>query len=131
MDGVFEVFLGGETRHLKFNNFAHVEIAKQLFGNQNKLAVSPMDVLDKMEEIAQENTMLLMKILVYAGCVGKEYEEGFTAATKQQDVGKWIAEADQESLIGIWDCFLEAMGVGSLRDLEIEMATGEEAEKKS
>ena len=110
MQGTIEVNIGGAKRTLRFNNYAHFELSKQLF-QAGHFAVTPNDVLDKLHEIASDNVMLLMKALIYSGIIGNDYEVGFTKSVTIQEVGKWVADVNESELMGIWDTFLDAMGV--------------------
>lgn len=109
MQGVVEIKLGGVTRTLRFNNFAHTELSKILY-ESGHLVSNPEELLDKLQDMASQNVMLLMKALVYAGTIGNDYVIGFKASTTQDEVGKWMAEVDEVELIGVWETFLNAMG---------------------
>ena len=110
MQGVIEINIGGAKRTLRFNNYSHFELSKQLF-QAGHLSVTTNDVLDRLHEMASENVMLLMKALIYSGIIGNDYEVGFTKTVTIQEVGKWVAEVNESELVGIWDTFLDAMGV--------------------
>ena len=121
----FMVNIGGVEKCLRFNNFATIEIAKLLFDGKIYTA-NPNEVLDKLEEIGNTNSLLLMKYLVYGGVLGHDYETGFKATVTQEEVGKWIANINENDLIGIWDHFLESFGVGLGEDESLSsMPTGE------
>ena len=125
--------LGGSTRCLRFNNFAVIEIAKLLFDGKVYTA-NPNEVLQRLEEIGADNSMLLMKYLVYGGILGNDYEVGFKATVTPQDVGKWLGSVSDDQLIGIWECFLNSMGADIAEDETLsrmpESESGLESEKK-
>lgn len=130
MAKVHEVKIGGETKSLRFNNYAHIELSKALFESGHYVS-SPSELIDKLYEMSMNNTALLIKAIVYAGIVGYDYEVGFKVSMTQQQVGELIGSIDQTELEGLWDVFLEAMGV-NLGDLvsRNEVVEAEETEKK-
>lgn len=111
----FRINLGGVERCLRFNNFATIEIAKLLFDGKIYTA-NPNEVLDRLENIGNENSLLLMKYLIYGGILGYDYEKGFRATITQEEVGSWIANITEADLLGIWDYFLDSFGVGITED---------------
>ena len=116
MDKAFKVNIGGELRSLKFNNFAQLEIAKILF-KDDPMSSNPAEVVNKLYQIADKNIMLLMKVLVYAGIIGNDYEKGFDSDVTQEMVGEWISNANLANLVGVWETFLNWMGEGIPDDL--------------
>lgn len=129
MNEPFKVNIGGELRSLKFNNFAQLEIAKILF-KEDPMSSNPAEVVNKLYEIADKNIMLLMKVLVYAGIIGNDYEKGFDSDVSQEMVGEWISKANLANLVGVWETFLNWMGEGIPDDL-MEVPTGNgEGQKK-
>jgi len=133
MIGSFEVELGGKTRRLQFNNYAHAELSKLIF-QRGFVAKNPADLVDRLSEMAEENIALLVKAILYAGIIGYDYQQGFTKSITQQEIGVLVGEVDSETLEKMWDVFLDAMGV-NLKDLvsRHEIVEGEEEsiEKKS
>jgi hypothetical protein len=129
MNEPFKVNIGGELRSLKFNNFAQLEIAKILF-KEDPMSSNPAEVVNKLYEISDKNIMLLMKVLVYAGIIGNDYEKGFDSDVSQEMVGEWISNANLANLVGVWETFLNWMGEGIPDDL-MEVPTGDgEGQKK-
>lgn len=123
----FRINLGGVERCLRFNNFATIEIAKLLFDGKIYTA-NPNEVLDRLEAIGNENSLLLMKYLIYGGVLGYDYETGFKATISQEEVGKWIANISENDLVGIWDHFLESFGVGVTEDESLSAINVSESE---
>ena len=131
MQGVFELEIGGAKRTLRFNNYAHTELSKTLF-EAGHLVSSPDELLAKLEQLASINVMLLMKALIYAGIIGNDYLIGFKPSVTIQEVGEWMADADEGQLIGVWDTFLSAMGTDVSKAFEyLKKATEGEGEKKN
>lgn len=129
VDGVIDIELGGAKRTLRFNNFAHVEIAKALFQN-GSMTATPNELLNRLHEIANDNIMLLMKILVYGGIAGNDYLTGFKVSVTQQEVGEMLSKCDDSELIGVWEVFLEAMGMTLPKQEGEEVEEGLEEKKK-
>lgn len=103
------ILVGDVEKHLRFNNFAHVELSKALFENGH-LVIGPEELIDKLSEMAKANVMLLAKALIYAGMIGYDYEVGFKATVTQEEVGKIVADINDVELEKVWNTFLSAMG---------------------
>lgn len=131
MEKEFKVDIGGELRTLEFNNFSSMEIARILF-KDDPMSSNPYEVMQKLGVIAENNIMLLLKVLVYAGIVGYDYKNKWETNVTQEEVGEWVAVGNLSQLVGIWKIFLEWAG----NDIPKEMFEGGEGreegtEKKS
>jgi hypothetical protein len=115
MNHIIYINLGGVERCLRFNNFAIIEISKMVF-ESGYLSANPNDFLDKLQEIADMNTFLLMKILIYGGIVGNDYIVGFKPSITSDEVGELVANVDEKELVGIWDTFVKSMGIDIFQD---------------
>jgi hypothetical protein len=78
--------------------------------------LNPNDVVLKLQEIGSNNSLLLMKYLIYGGILGYDYEVGFKATVTPLDVGKWMGSMNDSNLIEVWDCFLKSQGFGLQED---------------
>lgn len=105
MNGIIEVEILGQKRVLVFNNYARVEISKIL-------GVDPASILDSIQNIINENYLLLIKTLVYAGHVGDCYRRQDTTDLTRDQVAQWIGDAAEEDLYHIFDAFMKAEGFG-------------------
>jgi hypothetical protein len=105
-----KVTIGGKELNLKFNNFAHIELAKLLFPEKH-LIYNPNDVVDKLSEISEANPLLLMKYLIYAGVAGYDMETGFAVTVSHREIGELLGKSHFNETISVWDEFLKAMGL--------------------
>src|SRR5690554_5529189 len=105
MTGIIEIEVLGQKRSLRFNNFAKVEISKAISLDATK-------ILDHIQEMAKENHLLLLKLIVWAGHCGDCYRRQDTTDLSKEDIGDWVATASDEVLHGVFSAFLESEGVG-------------------
>ena len=101
-----ELEILGERRLLVFNNYARVEIAKHIDS-----PADPVTFLQSIERIHNTNSLLLLKILVYAGHCGDCYRRQSVTDLTMDQVGDWIGEANDDALYQVFNTFLEAEGV--------------------
>ena len=124
-----KVTIGGKELKLKFNNFAHIELAKLLFPDKH-LIYNPNDVVDRLSEISESNPLLLMKYLIYAGVAGHDMETGFTVNITHGEIGELLGRSEFNETIAVWDEFLKAMGLKESEGLTDLMEQGEETGQK-
>jgi hypothetical protein len=126
-----QVTIGGKELRLKFNNFAHIELAKLLFPDKH-LIYNPNDVVERLNEIGESNPLLLMKYLIYAGVAGNDLETGFSVGISHTEIGELLGKSEFNETIKVWDEFLKAMGLNALEGVEdVPEPDMEGSEKKS
>lgn len=127
MTGTYQIKIGDKEKTLRFNNYAHSELAKSLF-TEGHYITSPTQLVERLLEISKENPALLMKCIVYAGLVGHDYEVGFAKTVTQQEVGVWIADINNTDLEQVWNVFMQAMGADLKEAVEEDEDKEEEEE---
>ena len=105
MTGIIEVEILGVKRPLVFNNYARVELSKHF-------SIDPVEVLDSIQKVNEENHLLLLKLLVWAGHCGDCYRRQDTTELTYEDIGNWLGDASEDVLYGIFKTFLDAEGLG-------------------
>lgn len=115
MTGIIEVEILGVKRPLVFNNYARVELSKHF-------SIDPVDVLSEVQRINNENHLLLLKILVWAGHCGDCYRRQDVTDLTREQIGEWLGDASEDVLYEIFQTFLEAEGYG-LSDDDVKKKT--------
>lgn len=108
MTGYIEIELGGQTRRLKFNNYAMLKLPELGFAD---LAVD-------LKEVTTANIVKVLpviSILIYAGIIGQDYIDGNPMSVTQDEVTRWVADDFDFDLIEpIMTCFQESKAYGNL-----------------
>lgn len=124
------VKIQGEELTLLFNMYAKQELYKLLY--ENPFANPEMgELLDKINEVLNENQMIFYRSLIYAGLCGYDYSQGKLKPSKSiQEVSEMVGNisADEMSdfFYGIWNTFFDSIGM----NLENLAEAGAETEKK-
>lgn len=122
--GVIYITLGGVKQRLWFNNFANDEL-RRYFAKSGEV-LSDTDLIKRIAQKWEENYLLFMKNMVYAGILGDSYVKGDVVRISKEEIGEMIATANPEELYGVWKVFLDAQGAG----LTPEEGDGEDGEKE-
>ena len=134
MTNPIKIELGGKERIIRFNQYANIELYKLLF--ENGFASPDMSLLlDKCNEMINQNHMLFYKALIYSGIVGNDYASNlFKPTATIEEVGEWVGQMSQEELtdffMKVWNTFFEEMGVNLERLKELDAEEDTTAEKK-
>lgn len=123
-----EIKIGEETRFLRFNQYANIELYKLLFNDP--FANPDMgELLEKANQMIKDNHMLFYKAVIYSGIVGYDYaSEMWQPSVTLQEVGEAVGNMTPNDLhdffIAVWNNWFDAMGVN------LEEIKGSEPEKK-
>lgn len=109
MTGILDINLGGKIHRLRFNNFSRMEIAKRLVKGDG--LPHPESFIKAVDEMASDNHLLLMKIIIYAGICGESYIKSDKPALTIEEIGEIVATEDAETLFKAWRAFLDAEGI--------------------
>lgn len=112
MNGHVEVEIGGVKRVLMFNNFAREEVSKQLGIDD----VNPEILLGAIQKLSEQNHLLLLKILVFAGHCGYCYRVQNHTELTMSDIGAWVADVGNDEMLRVWHVFLQSEGFGLPED---------------
>lgn len=115
MNGIHHITLNGKEYRIRFNNYARAELRK-FFMKEGEVSLTETQLTERIVEKWQENEVLLLKIIVYAGIVGDSLVTGFESKLSQNEVGEYIGEADNDELFKIWRIFLDAQGLNVEKD---------------
>ena len=132
MHGRIEVVLEGQKVQLWFNNYSKVELGKQILEGEGKFTPKPDELLivKKVNEMAQENYLLLLRAILYAGIIGYAYGTDTAPRYDRKKISEIIAEIDSTTVYAIWTTFLQAYGFDTFLDKGEEENDDEEGEKK-
>ena len=120
-----------EELTLLFNMYAKQELYKCLF--ENPFANPEMgELLDKINEVLNENQMLFYRSLIYAGLCGYDFSRGKLKPSKSiaevsEMVGEISPDEMSEFFYGIWQTFFDTIGMNLEKLTE---AIGEGEKKK-
>ena len=113
MHGKIEFTLKGEKLPLWFNNFSKIELGKSLLPSVDGYPSKPEEgkLIKIIQKRVAENHLFLLCDIVHAGLIGHAYATNTGIRYSRAEVGGLIAEADEGELYGVWQTFLEAMGM--------------------
>ena len=123
MNGIIEITLKGEKVRLKFNNYAREELAKY-FVPKDKIGLSQSELQEEIVNKWNDNKLLLMKNIVYAGIVGQAYIHDNTTPYTMDEIGEYIADAPYEEIFPIWETFLKSS------EISVSKEDAEDVKKK-
>lgn len=123
MNGIIEITLKGEKVRLKFNNYAREELAKY-FVPKDKIGLSQAELQEEIVNKWNDNKLLLMKNIVYAGIVGQAYIHDNTTPYTMDEIGEYIADAPYEEIFPIWETFLKSS------EISVSKEDAEDVKKK-
>lgn len=106
-----ELEILGERRLLVFNNYARVEIAKHIQTDASEDLPEPVAFLSAIQRLNDQNSLLLFKVLVYAGHCGDCYRKQNVTDLTMEQIGEWIADATNENLYDVFKVFMDAEGM--------------------
>lgn len=107
MHGIAEITIKGKKEQLKFNNFSTAELEKY-FIPQGGGDLTQFDLNVAIAERWEQNPMLLMKNLVWAGLVGHYYvKQDFCPYTKEE-IAEFVANGSKEELLPIFQIWFKA-----------------------
>lgn len=132
MNGRIILEVNGKEVILWFNNYSKVEIGKSLLLSVNGFDPRPEEekLIKAIDEMAKDNYLKLIKVLINAGVIGYAYGTDSTPALKSKDIAEFIATAESAEIYNIWRCFLQAYGFDLLFDEEAEGKLTEDEKKK-
>ncbi|MFB6456482.1 hypothetical protein ACE38W_14510 [Chitinophaga sp. Hz27] len=107
MNGKISITLGGELRHLWFNNYSRGEV-KNLYG------IDPSEIGKAFFEKAQANPFRAFEDLLWMGFIGYYYGSRQEMPYSKQQIAEWVAEADNDELVRVWNLWTEWSGVREL-----------------
>lgn len=103
--GLTTVNIGGEIRTLSFkNNF--------IFLLGKFLKVDPAEITKPIMDIAEQNEIRAMTIIVYVGlCAYQERQGNYQHGITLQQCAEWVDDADETESVTIWKAFFDILGV--------------------
>lgn len=107
-----ELEILGERRLLVFNNYARVEISKHIRTDIDEDLPEPVAFLKAIQRINDENNLLLLKVLVYAGHCGDCYRRQNKTDITMEQIGEWIGDASNNDMYSVFRTFMDAEGMG-------------------
>lgn len=119
MNGILSIELNGKTYRCRFNNFSN-SVLEKYFMPEGKIALSGDELNAIIIKKWEENSVLLIRNLVYAGIVGDSLIENDEPALTKKEVGEFIANAHPDELFAIWQEFLDSTGSNLEADKEAE-----------
>lgn len=133
MNGKIIIQIEGKDIRLWFNNYTKIEIANKLLPMVKGMPPRPEEelLIEAINKVAQENYMLLLKIIVNAGVKGQAYATDKPLQITPEKVSVYIAEASNDDIYTIWVTFLQAFGFDLLlNDKDADKSEDHEKKKK-
>lgn len=116
--------LQGTDYYWHFNNYALLELGKVL-------EVSPEKAHAEVMKVAQDDVMMGLAVVVYAGVVGYHKSQfNLKHGITIQTITEIMAVVDAEQFTPVWETFKKAMGITEFLETLPEPKTTKEKKKK-
>ena len=107
MSGIIEIQLGGQVRTLRFNNWQKEALGKVL-------GQDPLKAAKTLSARAKDSIIDVIFDLVYTGLIGAYRAQRKDIDFTEAEVGEWVGDAENAALAGVFDVWIDSIGVRKL-----------------
>lgn len=122
--GVIKLDLGGKERIAQFNQYALIHAA-------SILKCDPLEIPIVLEKLTKTNMARVLNILVFSAIMGyNEKEADYENDVTLKEVATWVHDCDANSLIPLWNAFLEASQMSDVLSKQVKDIPDDTEKKK-